>query len=104
MDDAATQLAIKQLDDHDRVYTKEDLDEDVHLARALKLIHSKKLGLPFFPDDMLEAIEEKLAVKNGARPALMHMLTSGRMEDSKEKSKKRVWGDLAQPETLKKRA
>ena len=47
MDDAARQLAIKLLDDHDRVYTEEDLDEDVHLARALELIHSKKLGLPF---------------------------------------------------------
>ncbi|KAH8642692.1 hypothetical protein IG631_00155 [Alternaria alternata] len=42
MDDAARQLAIKLLDDHDRVYTEEDLDEDVHLARALKLIHSEK--------------------------------------------------------------
>ncbi|RYN57641.1 hypothetical protein AA0118_g7641 [Alternaria tenuissima] len=47
VDDAASQLAIKLLDDHDRVYTEEDLDEDVLLARALKLIHSKKLGLPF---------------------------------------------------------
>ncbi|CAN9172962.1 unnamed protein product [Alternaria alternata] len=47
MDDVARQLAIKLLDDHDRVYTEEDLDEDVHLARALELIHSKKLGLPF---------------------------------------------------------
>jgi hypothetical protein len=47
MDDAARQLATKLLDDHGRLYTEEDLDEDVHLARALKLIHSKKLGLPF---------------------------------------------------------
>ncbi|CAN9146200.1 unnamed protein product [Alternaria alternata] len=47
MDDAARQLAIKLFDDHDRVYTEEDLDEDVHLAQALKPIHSKKLGLSF---------------------------------------------------------
>ncbi|CAN9091538.1 unnamed protein product [Alternaria alternata] len=116
MDDAARQLATKLLDDHGRLYTEEDLDEDVHLARALKLTHSKKLGLPFdtvpgvrikykrFPDDMLEAMEEKLAIKDGAQPALMHILTGRRMEDFKEKSKKRVSGDLAQPETLKKRA
>ncbi|RYO14052.1 hypothetical protein AA0111_g12086 [Alternaria arborescens] len=53
---------------------------------------------------MLEVMEEKLAVKDGALPTLMHMLTGVRMEDFKEKSKKRISGDLAQLETLKKRA
>ena len=32
VDDAARQLAIKMLDDYDRVDTEKDLDEDVHLA------------------------------------------------------------------------
>jgi hypothetical protein len=54
--------------------------------------------------DLATMMEEKLAVKDGARPVLMHMLTGGRMQDFKEKSKKRISGDLAQPETLKKRA
>jgi hypothetical protein len=54
--------------------------------------------------DLATMMEKKLTVKEGARPALMHILTGGRTEDFKEKSKKRVSGDLAQPETLKKRA
>jgi hypothetical protein len=47
LDEASRQLACKLLDDYERVYTDEDLDEDVHLARALRLIHAKKVGLPF---------------------------------------------------------
>jgi hypothetical protein len=47
LDEASRQLAIKLLDDYDRVYTEEDLDQDVHLTRALKLIHAKKVGLAF---------------------------------------------------------
>lgn len=45
--DEARQLAIKFLDEYDRVYTDDDLNEDVHLSRALRLIHAKKIGIPF---------------------------------------------------------
>lgn len=47
MDEGTRQLANKLLDEYERVYTIDDLDEDKHLARALRLIHSKKVGLPF---------------------------------------------------------
>ncbi|RYN35416.1 hypothetical protein AA0119_g1231 [Alternaria tenuissima] len=93
VDEAARQLAIKLLDDFNRVYTDDDLDEDVHLTRALRLIHAKKVGLAFndvpsvhimytrFSSDMLEAIKKKSKLENKSKPLLKHILSRGRAQD-----------------------
>jgi hypothetical protein len=65
MDDAARQLAIKLLDEYDRVYTDDDLDEDVHLA--------KKVGLPFdeVPNVHIKVCDKKRFSKHSSQACLV---------------------------------
>ncbi|KAI4648529.1 uncharacterized protein J4E79_010151 [Alternaria viburni] len=96
MTEAVRQLAEKLLDDYDRVYGEDDLKKDYLLTRALRLIHSKKTGLPFdsvqtvhikytrFNDDIAPPID----IKKAARPMLVHLLSGGREQDFKEEKKK----------------
>lgn len=47
MDDGLRQLSSKLLEDYDITYTVEHLDDHKHLTKALKLIHCRKMGIPY---------------------------------------------------------
>ncbi|KAL5372897.1 hypothetical protein DPSP01_013126 [Paraphaeosphaeria sporulosa] len=92
-DERGRLLVNQLLDNYEKVYTLEDLDNDVVLRRGLKYIYCRKMGIPFetvpsvhikysrLPTALREAIEKKMELAEDSKPLLLHLFQGNREED-----------------------